>query len=112
MSFADYLYALLTEGFKDAPEGFKLQEGMNYNEYFSGKQIAMSAPISDDGVEYADGTKATIKQQALDVTAFLIWSAEPELEERKRLGIKVLIFLIVFTAMLYAVKRRVWADLH
>jgi ubiquinol-cytochrome c reductase cytochrome c1 subunit len=109
---ADYLYALLAEGFKEAPKGVKVQEGMNYNEYFSGQQIAMAAPLSDDGVEYTDGTKATIAQQARDITAFLIWTAEPELQERKNLGLKVMIFLIVFTAMLYAVKRNVWAKLH
>ncbi|NQV57432.1 MAG: cytochrome c1 [Rhodospirillales bacterium] len=108
---ADYLHALLI-GFKDAPEGVKLQEGMTYNAYFPGNQIAMSAPISEDGVEYTDGTKATVDQIARDITVFLAWAAEPELEERKRLGLKVLIFLIVFTGMLYAVKRRVWAKLH
>ncbi|MDP6429583.1 MAG: cytochrome c1 [Rhodospirillales bacterium] len=108
---ADYLHALLI-GFKDAPEDFKLQEGMSYNTYFPGNQIAMAAPIDDEAVEYADGTKATKDQISRDVTAFLAWAAEPELEERKRLGIKVMIFLIVFTAMLYAVKRRVWAKLH
>ena len=85
---------------------------MNYNPYFPGAQIAMGEPLSDDGVEYADGTKATVDQMAKDVTAFLIWTAEPELEERKRLGLKVMLFLIVFTAMLYAVKRQVWAKLH
>ena len=108
---ADYLHALLT-GFSDAPEGFKLQEGMSYNVYFPGGQIAMAAPVDDDAVEYADGTKATKDQISRDVAAFLTWSAEPELEERKRIGLKVMIFLIIFTAMLYAVKRRVWAKLH
>ena len=109
---ADYVYALLAEGFKDAPDGVKLQDGMNFNTYFTGQQIAMAPPLSDDGIEYADGTKATIAQQAKDITAFLVWTAEPELQERKNLGIKVLFFLIVFTAMLYAVKRQVWAKLH
>ena len=109
--FADYVYALMV-GYKDPPEGFKLQEGMSYNEYFPGHQIAMGPPLSDEGVEYADGTKATVDQMARDITAFLIWTAEPELEERKRLGVKVLIFLLVFTAMLYAVKRQVWSDQH
>ena len=109
--FADYIYALMV-GYKDAPDGFELQEGMNYNEYFPGHQIAMGEPLSDEGVEYADGTKATVDQQARDITAFLIWTAEPELEERKRMGVKVLIFLLVFTAMLYAVKRQVWSDQH
>jgi cytochrome c1 len=72
----------------------------------------MAPPIADDAVEYADGTKATAKQIATDISTFLAWTAEPELEERKRLGIKVLLFLIVLTAMLYAVKRQIWKDLH
>ncbi|MBT3553377.1 MAG: cytochrome c1 [Rhodospirillaceae bacterium] len=108
---ANYLHALLT-GFADAPEGFKMQDGMSYNVYFPGAQIAMAPPIDDDAVEYADGTKASKDQISRDVAAFLTWTAEPELEDRKRIGIKVLIFLIIFTAMLYAVKRRVWAKLH
>ncbi len=108
---ANYVHGLLT-GFKDAPADFKVSEGMNYNPFFPGSQIAMGAPLSADGVEYADGTKATVEQMSKDVTAFLIWTAEPELEERKRLGLKVMLFLIVFTAMLYAVKRQVWAKLH
>ncbi|MFP6760625.1 MAG: cytochrome c1, partial [Rhodospirillales bacterium] len=63
-------------------------------------------------VEYADGTKATVEQMALDVSTFLAWAAEPEMEERKRLGIKVILFLIVLTALLYALKRRIWAKVH
>ena len=108
---ANYLHALLT-GFKDAPANFEVSEDMNYNPYFPGFQIAMVAPLSDEGVEYSDGTKATVEQMSKDVTAFLIWTAEPELEERKRLGLKVMLFLLVFSAMLYAVKRQVWAKLH
>ena len=108
---ANYVHALLT-GYKEAPAGINISEGMNYNPYFPGSQIAMGAPLSDDGVEYTDGTKATVEQMSRDITAFLIWTAEPELEERKRLGLKVMLFLIVFSAMLYAVKRQVWAKLH
>jgi len=107
----DYIPAVLT-GYTDPPSGFKMNEGMAYNTYFAGNQIAMPNPLSDDAVEYADGTKATVQQMALDVSAFLAWAAEPEMEERKRLGIKVLLFLIVFTGLLYAVKRQVWADVH
>jgi len=109
---ADYLYAVLT-GYKDeAPEGMKLADGMSYNEYFPGHQIAMPPPLVDEGVEYADGTKATVAQQAHDVTVFLNWAAQPELEERKTMGIKVLLFLLVLTGMLYALKRKIWSDLH
>ena len=107
----DYVAALLT-GYKDPPSGYKMNEGMSYNTYFAGNQIAMPAPLNADGVEYADGTKATVEQMALDVSSFLAWTAEPEMEERKRMGIKVLLFLIVLTALLYALKRRIWADVH
>lgn len=109
---ADYLHALLIGYKEEPPAGFTLGDGMSYNVYFPGNQIAMAPPVDDDAVEYADGTKATKDQIASDVTTFLAWAAEPELEERKRLGIKVLLFLIVLTAMLYAVKRQVWKDQH
>ncbi|NQU59775.1 MAG: cytochrome c1 [Rhodospirillales bacterium] len=109
---ADYVYALLTGYKEEAPHGVKLSEGMSYNSHFPGNQIAMAAPLADDAVEYADGTKTTLSQLSADVTTFMAWAAEPELEERKRLGIKVLLFLIVFTGMMYAVKRQVWRDQH
>ena len=108
---ADYLHALLT-GYREAPEGVTVPEGMNYNEYFGGNMIAMVNPLAEDGVEYSDGTKATVQQQAEDVTAFLAWAAEPELEERKRMGVKVILFLLLLTGLLYVVKRRIWADVH
>lgn len=108
---ANYLYGLLT-GYEEAPDTFDLAEGKYYNPIFPGKQIAMPKPIEDESVEYADGTEATLEQQSRDVTAFLAWAAEPELEARKSLGLKVLLFLIVLTAMLYAIKRRIWKDVH
>jgi ubiquinol-cytochrome c reductase cytochrome c1 subunit len=109
---SDYVYALLT-GYKDeAPADVEVPEGGNYNTYFPGHIIAMAAPLSDDAVEYTDGTKATLDQHARDVTTFLAWAAEPELEDRKSMGIKVLLFLLVLTGMLYAVKRQVWRDQH
>ncbi len=108
----DYLYAFLT-GYKDeAPEGVELLEGMSYNLYFPGNQTAMGSPLGDEAVEYADGTKPTLEQHARDIVTFLAWAAEPEMDERKSLGIKVLFFLIVLTAMLYALKRKIWSDLH
>ena len=85
---------------------------MNYNAYFAGHQIAMAAPLSEDAVEYADGTKATVAQMAEDITVFLAWASEPNMEERKGMGMKVMLFLIVFCGLLIAVKRRVWADVH
>ena len=107
---ANYMFALLTGYEDEAPEGVELNEGMSYNHFFPGSQIAMPPPLFEDGVEYADGTAATVEQQAVDVTAFLAWAAEPELEERKSLGIKVILFLIVLTGMLIAVKLAVWSD--
>ncbi len=108
---ADYVHAILT-GFKDPPPGFKMFPGMNYNEYFPGHQIAMPPPLSDGAVTYADGTKATVDQMARDVATFLAWASEPNLEERHYTGVKTVLFLIVLTALMYGVKRKVWAEVH
>jgi len=108
---ANYTHALLT-GYDEPPADFDLAEGTNYNTYFPGYQIAMAAPLFEDGVEYADGTPATVDQMASDVSHFMMWAAEPKLEDRKGMGLKVLLFLIVFTGVLYAAKRKVWADVH
>lgn len=107
----DYVYSILT-GFKPVPPGVKMAPGMNYNVAFPGHQIAMPPPLSPDAIEYADKTKATVPQMAHDVATFLTWAAEPHMEARKRMGVKVILFLLVLTGMLYAVKRKVWADLH
>ncbi len=107
----DYIHALLV-GYVDPPEGFELTEDLFYNAAFPGHQIRMMPPLFEGAVEYADGTHASLDQMASDVVTFLAWAAEPELEARKRLGVKVLLFLIVFTALLYAVKRQVWSALH
>lgn len=104
----NYLYALMT-GYKEAPESMEMSEGMDYNAFFPGHQIAMPAPLSADHVEYADGTEATVNQMSRDVTNFLVWAAEPELEERKRMGVKVVLFLLLLTGMMFAVKRAVWS---
>jgi len=108
---ADYVHAILT-GFVEPPAGFKMQDGMNYNEYFPGHQIAMPPPLQDNSVTYADKTPATVDQEARDVSTFLAWAAEPELEERHETGVKVILFLIVMTLLLYAYKRKVWAAVH
>jgi ubiquinol-cytochrome c reductase cytochrome c1 subunit len=107
----NYLYALLV-GYHEAPAEMELMDGMYFNEYFPGNQIAMGPPLDDDLVEYADGTPATVEQMAEDVTTFLVWTAEPMLEERRRMGIGVMLFLFVFTGLMYATKRKIWADLH
>lgn len=107
----DYVHAILT-GYKEPPGNFKLDEGMHYNTAFAGHQIAMPPPLSEGAVEYADGTKATVDQMARDVTTFLTWASEPKMEMRKRIGIKAILFLLVLTGLLYAYKRKVWADVH
>lgn len=107
----DYLYALLT-GYKPAPAGFTLGEGLNYNEAFPGHQIAMPQPLNEDQVTYADGKAATVEQMSRDVSAFLMWAAEPKLEDRKRMGFKVIIFLVVLSGLFFAAKKRIWSKLH
>jgi ubiquinol-cytochrome c reductase cytochrome c1 subunit len=108
----DYIYAILT-GYKDPPAGVKMNPNMYYNEYFPGHQIAMPPPLtSDDQVKYADGTKATKEQMAHDVTTFLAWAAEPNLNERHRMGAKVILFLVIAAGIFYAAKRKIWAALH
>lgn len=93
-------------------EDIGLPDTANFNAYYPGYGLAMAAPLYEDSVEYADGTPATVSQMAHDVATFLNWAAEPELNQRKNMGLKVILFLIVFTAMLYALKRKIWADLH
>jgi ubiquinol-cytochrome c reductase cytochrome c1 subunit len=90
----------------------KVGAGLYYNKAFPGHQIAMPQPLHDDQVTYADGTKATIAQEAHDVVTFLAFAANPELEERHRAGVKVVLFLAVLTGLTYAVKRKIWADVH
>jgi ubiquinol-cytochrome c reductase cytochrome c1 subunit len=107
----NYIYAVLT-GYVDPPADVKLMEGMNYNKAFPGHQIAMPNPLSPDQVSYADGTKATVDQMAHDVATFLNWTAEPELEARKRLGVKVILFLVILSGLLFFAKRKIWADVH
>lgn len=108
---ANYLYSLLT-GYENAPEGFHLSEGMHYNRYFPGGQIAMPKPMSDGQVTYGDGTANTADQMAHDVVNFLQWTAEPEMEARKRMGIKVFVYLLVFTGLFIAAKKRVWRNIE
>lgn len=107
----DYVYSLLM-GYHDAPAGFQLNDGMNYNTVFPGNQIGMPPQIFEDLVTYEDGTKATPEQIAKDIASFLNWAAEPELNARKRLGLATMIFLLVLTGMFYALKREIWKDVH
>jgi ubiquinol-cytochrome c reductase cytochrome b/c1 subunit len=108
----DYIHAILN-GYTDSPAGFTLPPGGQYNKYFPGGAIGMPKPLSDGQVEYTDGTPTTVDQYGRDVAAFLMWAAEPTLDARKRLGFQVMVFLIVFTGLLYFTKKKVWhAVLH
>lgn len=108
----NYIYSLLL-GYEDAaPEGTSIPEGKYFNHIFPGNAISMPPQVMDDLVSYADGTKATKEQITHDVVTFLNWAAEPELDARKSMGLKVMIFLGIFTALLYALKRQIWKNLH
>ncbi|HYD70196.1 cytochrome c1 [Azospirillum sp.] len=109
--FEDYIYAFLT-GFEDPPADMNLMPGMNYNKYFPGHQVGMPNILQPDGVTYADGTKATVEQQAKDVATFLTFVAEPHLDARKQMGVKVILFLLVFAGLMYASKRQLWSKIH
>lgn len=112
----DYIVALLT-GYEQAPAGVTLQPGQFYNKYMPGHLIAMRPPLEDGRVEYPKGPDGkspvpeTTAQFAKDVTAFLVWAAEPHMEARKSLGLRVMIFLIVFAGLLYFTKKKVWSKL-
>jgi ubiquinol-cytochrome c reductase cytochrome c1 subunit len=105
----DYIHAILN-GYTDPPAGFVLPPGGQYNKYFPGGSIGMPKPLSDGQVQYTDGTPETVDQYGRDVAAFLMWAAEPTLNERHRLGFQVMIFLIVFSGLLYFSKKKVWHD--
>jgi ubiquinol-cytochrome c reductase cytochrome b/c1 subunit len=108
----DYIVALL-KGYKDKPpEGVTIPAGGNYNEFFPGHSIAMPPPLTDGRVEYTDGTPNTLDQMSKDVAAFLMWAAEPKLEQRKRVGFQVMIFLAVFAGLMFFTKKKVWSDVH
>ncbi|MGJ0392370.1 MAG: cytochrome c1 [Methylocystis sp.] len=105
----DYVASLL-KGYGEPPHGVTVPEGQFYNAYMPGNRIGMPPPLSDGAVTYDDGAPQTVDQYAKDVTAFLMWVAEPHLEARKHIGQAVLAFLIVFAALLYFTKRKIWAD--
>ena len=108
----DYVVALL-KGYKNQPPaGVTLPAGGNYNEYFPSHSIAMPPPLTDARVDYTDGSPATVDQYSKDVAAFMMWAAEPHLEARKRIGLQVMIFLLIFAGLMYFTKKKVWADVH
>jgi ubiquinol-cytochrome c reductase cytochrome c1 subunit len=108
----DYVYSLLTGFGQTPPASETIAQGMNYNPWFPGHQIAMPPPLHDGAVTFADGTPNTTEQMAKDVAQFLAWAAEPKMEARKQTGIRVILFLAVFAGVMYGVKRRIWKKLH
>ncbi len=105
---ADYIYSVLM-GYEEPPSNIKLDEGVYYNKYMEGKKIKMSNPLSEGIVTYSDGTQPTEAQMAKDVTTFLAWAAEPTLEQRHKMGVRVIIFLIIFTILVYLSMKRLWS---
>ena len=107
----NYVYSLLL-GYEDPPSGVTVGDGMSYNKYFAGNQIGMPKQINEDGVTFADGTKATEQQMAQDISAFLTWTAEPKLEIRRSTGFRVMIYMLIFTLLAFFLKKRIWAKLE
>ena len=104
----DYIHALLT-GFQDPPAGVTIPDGTYYNPYFmNAASTHMPPPLKDDVVTYTDGTPQTVDQYSRDVASFLMWTAEPHLVERKRIGFEVFVFLVVFAGLMFLTKKRVW----
>jgi ubiquinol-cytochrome c reductase cytochrome c1 subunit len=120
-----YIHGLLA-GFREPPPGLTVPDGKHYNPYFAGDVssfwngphdkvppggfISMAPPLTDNKVTFDDGTKSTVDQEAKDVAAFLMWAAEPKMEERKRFGFGAMIYLLIFTGLLYASYRRIWRN--
>lgn len=106
---ADYTYALLM-GYEEPPHDFEMPEGGYYNKYFPGNIIGMPNPLSEDQIEYFDKKNATMAQMSKDVSYFMQWTAEPELIERQRLGIYVLLYVFILSILLYFTKKRIWSN--
>jgi len=108
----DYIHAYLTGYEEKPPAGFTLPPASFYNKYFPGHATAMPPPLSDKRVDYTDGAPTTVDQYATDVSAFMMWAAEPHLEARKRIGFQVMIFLIVFAGLVYFAKKKHWHEVE
>jgi len=104
----NYLFSLLT-GYRNPPFGVNLREGLHYNPYFPGGAIAMAPPLSNNQVESDDGTENNVSQMAKDCTTFLAWASQPEMDNRKKTGIKVLLLLSITAGFTLYWKRLKWA---
>jgi ubiquinol-cytochrome c reductase cytochrome b/c1 subunit len=107
----DYIAAVL-KGYEQKPADMQMAPGMMYNKYFPGHGIAMPPPISDGQVTFDDGAPATLDQYSKDVSAFLIWTAEPHLNDRKRIGFQVMVYLLLLAGLLYFTKKKVWKEVE
>ncbi len=109
----DYIAALLS-GYENPPAGAAVPPGTFYNKYFPSHNLAMPQPLFNGQVTYEDGSPQTVEQYSQDIAAFLMWAAEPRLDQRKRIGLQVMIYLIVLAGLLYFTKKKVWreAELH
>ena len=108
---ANYIYSLL-QGYVKPPEDMVLDDGVYYNKYMYGNKIKMSSPLTDGLIEYADGTEATVEQMSKDITTFLMWSAEPHLEARHRMGFKAIVYLIILTILVYFSMKKIWSRIE
>ena len=111
MNGPDYLYALMT-GYQEPPHGADVVEGKHWNKYFPGHNISMAPPLSDDLIAYEDGSAQTVEQYSKDLVQFMMYAADPHMEARKKAGFRVILFLLVFAGIMYAVKKKIWAELH
>ena len=107
----DYIYSLL-QGYEDPPADVSLDDGVYYNKFMYGNKIKMANQLSDGLVEYADGTQATVEQMSKDVTTFLMWSAEPHLESRHKMGFKAIVYLIILTILVYFSMKKIWSRIE
>jgi cytochrome c1 len=107
----DYIAALL-KGYENPPAGVTVPPGTFYNKYFPSHNLAMPQPLFPGQVTYDDGSPQTVEQYSQDVAAFLMWAAEPHLDQRKRIGFQVMIYLIVFAGLLYFTKKKIWREAH
>ncbi len=107
----DYIYSIITGYDETPPAGMEIPDSTYYNPYFvGGKSLSMAPPISADQVTYDDGAPQTVDQYAKDISAFLMWAAEPHLEARKKTGFATMIFLVLLAGLVYVSKKKVWAD--
>ncbi len=104
----DYLYSVLL-GYDDPPSSIQLDEGVYYNKFMYGNKIKMPKPLEDNLIEYSDGTLATEEQMAKDVVTFLMWSAEPHLEARHKMGFRAILYLTILTVLVYFSMKKIWS---